>query len=112
MLVTEDRRMRPPRRLFLSVPALLLAALSALPTSAEPAAVRSNKGPAGPAVTAEAAHYRIVTLPVPGDVVLEVGGLAFRSDGKLLACTRRGDVWLISHPGADDPGEVRYKRFA
>ena len=57
--------MRPPRRLFLFVPALLLAALSALPTSAEPAAVRSNKGPAGPAVTAEAAHYRIVTLPVP-----------------------------------------------
>jgi glucose/arabinose dehydrogenase len=62
--------------------------------------------------SAEAAYYRIATVPVPQDVVLEVGGLAFRPDGKLLACTRRGDVWLISHPGADDPAEVQYKRFA
>jgi hypothetical protein len=62
--------------------------------------------------SAEAAYYRIATVPVPQDVVLEVGGLAFRPDGKLLACTRRGEVWLISHPEADDPAEVRYKLFA
>ena len=45
--------------------------------------------------SAEAKHYKIVTLPVPKDCVLEVGGLAMRPDGKLLACTRRGEVWLI-----------------
>jgi hypothetical protein len=61
---------------------------------------------------AEARHYRMVTLPVPNHIVLEVGGLDFRPDGKLLACTRRGDVWLISHPDADDPEEVKYKLFA
>src|SRR5947209_6221373 len=44
---------------------------------------------------AEANHYRIVTVPLPPEIVLEVGGLAFRDDGKLLACTRRGEVWLI-----------------
>jgi hypothetical protein len=60
----------------------------------------------------EAAHYRIVTLPVPGDVVLEVGGLVVRPDGKLLACTRRGDVWLIANPNADDPRRISYKKFA
>jgi hypothetical protein len=38
--------------------------------------------------------------------------LAFRPDGKLLACTRRGEVWLIEHPDADDPARVRYKLFA
>jgi hypothetical protein len=61
---------------------------------------------------AEAKHYRMVTLPIPEKVVLEVGGLAFRPDGKLLVCTRRGEVWLITHPTADDPEEVKYKRFA
>ncbi len=61
---------------------------------------------------AEAKHYKIVTLPVPKDVVLEVGGLAMRPDGKLLACTRRGEVWLISNPNADDPAQVKFKLFA
>jgi hypothetical protein len=64
-----------------------------------------------PQQTAEAAHYRLVTLPVPPDVVLEVGGLGFRPDGKLLACTRRGEVWLISNPGADDLRRVEFKLF-
>jgi hypothetical protein len=68
--------------------------------------------PASSQVSAEAAHYRIVTLPIPKEIVLEVGGLAFRPDGKLLACTRRGEVWLIEHPDADDPAQVRYKLFA
>jgi hypothetical protein len=65
-----------------------------------------------PAEHGEAAHYRIVKLPIPRDIVLEVGGLAVRPDGKLLACTRRGDLWLISNPNADDPARVTYKRFA
>jgi hypothetical protein len=60
----------------------------------------------------ENAHYRIVTLPIPPDIVLEVGGLAMRPDGKLLACTRRGEVWLIAHPNADDPADVQFKLFA
>ncbi len=61
---------------------------------------------------AEAAHYRIVTLPVPSDCVLEVGGLQMRPDGKLLACTRRGEVWLVSNPNAEDPDQVKFKLFA
>ena len=69
--------------------------------------------PAGPAATsAEAAHYRIVTLPLPKDCVMEVGGLAMRPDGKLLACTRRGEVWLIDKPNAEDPTDVKFKLFA
>src|ERR1700676_1479476 len=64
------------------------------------------------AFAAEADHYRIVTLPIPKDVVLEVGGLAMRPDGKLLACTRRGEVWLIDKPNADNPDDVKFKLFA
>jgi hypothetical protein len=61
---------------------------------------------------AESKHYKIVTLPIPKDVVLEVGGLAMRPDGKLLACTRRGEVWLISNPNTDDLTQVKFKLFA
>ncbi|HJT79371.1 MAG TPA: hypothetical protein VJ739_19400, partial [Gemmataceae bacterium] len=69
-------------------------------------------GPDASQYAAEGRYYRMVTVPVPQDVVLEVGGLAFRPDGRLLACTRRGEVWLISHPEADDPAAVQYKLFA
>jgi hypothetical protein len=69
-------------------------------------------GPDRSAVEAEAKYYRLVTLPIPPDLVLEVGGLAFRPDGKLLVCTRRGDVWLISNPDARDLTQIRYQRFA
>jgi hypothetical protein len=69
-------------------------------------------GPEAADNAAEARYYRLTTVPAPQDVVLEVGGLAFRTDGKLLACTRRGEVWLISHPEAEDPAAVQYKLFA
>jgi hypothetical protein len=61
-------------------------------------------------VTAEARHYRMETVKLPVDCVLEVGGLAFRADGKLLACTRRGEVWLISYPDISEKTE--FKLFA
>jgi hypothetical protein len=67
---------------------------------------------AGSLTAAEAKHYRLVTVSVPKGIVLEVGGLAFRPDGKLLACTRRGEVWLITHPEADKPEKVAFKLFA
>jgi hypothetical protein len=65
-----------------------------------------------PTVKAESVHYKITTVPMPNESVLEVGGLAFRPDGKLLACTRRGDVWLISNPESEDPDKVKFKKFA
>lgn len=74
------------------------------PVAAQPAPKRQ--------ATPEDRHYRIVTLPVPKDCVMEVGGLDFRPDGKLLACTRRGEVWLIENPTADDLSQVNFKLFA
>jgi hypothetical protein len=82
--------------LVLAAPLLILGAMPAAPVEKDP----------------EAAYYRMVTLPIPEGVVLEVGGLAVRSDGKLLACTRRGEVWLVSNPNSDDPDQVHYKLFA
>ena len=44
-------------------------------------------------------YYRIVTLPVPENVSLEVGGLAPLPDGRLAACTRRGYPKVASTSG-------------
>ena len=64
------------------------------------------------AAGSEASHYQMVTIPQPIDCVLEVGGLAFRPDGKLLACTRRGEIWLIHNPTAENPADIKFTRFA
>jgi hypothetical protein len=84
---------------------LLPAALPAQSAKKAASAIRS-------AQDREADHYHLVTLPIPKDIILEVGGLGVRPDGKLLACTRRGEVWLISNPNAADPSAVQYKLFA
>src|SRR5262249_46884960 len=74
---------------------------------------RQKGGGDKPAATsAEAKYYKISTLPVPRDCVLEVGGLAMRPDGKLYACTRRGEIWLVSNPNADDPEKTKCKLVA
>ena len=52
--------------------------------------------------TSDAASYRIESLPLPENEMIEVGGLAFRPDGKLYVATRRGDVWLVTNPLSDD----------
>jgi len=63
-------------------------------------------------IGAEAEHYSITTFPTPKECSLEVGGLAFRPDGKLLACTRRGEVWLIDEPSAVKPSEIQFHFYA
>ncbi len=73
-----------------------------------PAVVQAAQTAAG----AESSYYALSTLALPDDCVLEVGGLAFRPDGKLLACTRRGEIWLVHNPLATDPKSVKLTRFA
>ena len=60
----------------------------------------------------ESRYYRIYTIPVPEDIVLEVGGIVVRPDGNLLVCTRRGEIWLVEHPDAEDLSQIRFRLFA
>jgi hypothetical protein len=76
----------------------------AFPPKADTAVAKPAKG--------EDLHYKMVTIPLAPDCILEVGGLAFRPDGKLLACTRRGDVYLIHNPTADDLADIKMTKFA
>ncbi|WP_289042080.1 sulfocyanin-like copper-binding protein [uncultured Zobellia sp.] len=57
----------------------------------------------------EAQFYDIVDVPIPDDVILEVGGLALTDDDKLGVSTRRGEVWVIDNPYSKSPS---YTKFA
>ncbi|MVM29086.1 auracyanin family protein [Spirosoma sp. HMF4905] len=56
--------------------------------------------------------YKLISLSVPEDVILEVGGMATLPDGGLAICTRRGDVWLVTNPYISGTERPTYKRFA
>ncbi len=53
--------------------------------------------------------YKIVTLPVPEGVLLEVGGITMMPNGSLALATRRGDIWIIDSPSSRSP---YFKKFA
>ncbi|WP_373518171.1 plastocyanin/azurin family copper-binding protein [Pricia sp.] len=64
-----------------------------------------------PSATAqkEAEYYKIVDVPIPDDIELEVGGLALNDYDRLGVSTRHGEVWLIDKPYSQKPV---YNRFA
>ncbi|MGV3503709.1 MAG: plastocyanin/azurin family copper-binding protein [Adhaeribacter sp.] len=65
-----------------------------------------------PALAKEDDYYKLITLPVPDDVILEVGGMATLPDGSLAVCTRRGEVWIVSNPAISGSARPEYRRFA
>lgn len=58
----------------------------------------------------ESEYYKIVDVPIPEEVLLEVGGLVLTDEDKLGVSTRRGDVWLIDKPYGQNPIYIRYAR--
>ena len=59
----------------------------------------------------ESDFYEIVTVQVPEEVVLEASGLALLPDGRLMVCTRRGEVWIVDDAHADD-GRADFRLYA
>lgn len=57
-------------------------------------------------------YYRIVPIPIPEPIVLEVGAVERLSNGKLAVATRRGEIWLIENAFSDPPQDVKFSRFA
>jgi cytochrome c551/c552 len=57
-------------------------------------------------------YYKIITIPAPEGVLLEVGGVATLPDGRVAVCTRRGDVWVVENPSMAGGGTPQYTLFA
>lgn len=56
--------------------------------------------------------YKIYTLPVPENVSLEVGGMAFLPNDALAVSTRHGEVWTITNPYMKNGQPPKYRMFA
>jgi len=53
--------------------------------------------------------YKILKLPAPEGILLEVGGLVTLPNGNLAVSTRRGDVYIVENPTSNKP---YFKKFA
>jgi len=56
--------------------------------------------------------YVLESIPTPEEERIEVGGLDFLPDGRLVVSTRRGRVWIVENALADDPAVARFHLFA
>ena len=57
-------------------------------------------------------YYKIITIPTPEGILLEVGGVATLPDGRIAVSTRRGDVWIIENPSMENYGTPAFTLFA
>lgn len=60
----------------------------------------------------EGDYYRVDYLTPPEGVVMEVGGMDFLPDGRLVVSTRRGQVWMVENPLAENPAAASFQLFA
>src|SRR6185436_308873 len=60
----------------------------------------------------ESDAYTVDWLKPPEKEVLEVGGMGFLPDGRLALSTRRGQVWIVENPLAENPDDAHFTLFA
>src|SRR5690348_10275839 len=56
-------------------------------------------------------YYKILRYDIPKGEVLEAGALEFMPDGRLAVGTRRGEIWMVQNPLADDPKQAKFSRY-
>jgi azurin len=61
-----------------------------------------------PTLSQQTDYYHIHQVPIPDEIVLEVGGLAFNDQQELAVTTRRGELWLIKNPASSKPVFARF----
>src|SRR5450432_13077 len=54
-------------------------------------------------------YFKIIKVPAPQGIILEVGGICALPNGDLGIATRRGDVYIIENPTTSHP---YYRKFA
>ena len=63
-------------------------------------------------VPTEDDYYKILTLPTPEGMLLEVGGVATLPDGRIAISTRRGDVWIVENAAMENGSAPKYTLYA
>ncbi len=63
-------------------------------------------------VADESTYYTVETIPSPPGEVIEIGGMDMLPDGSLVLSTRRGRVWIVENPSADNPADATWHLFA
>ncbi|MEM1119339.1 MAG: hypothetical protein AAGJ18_02760 [Bacteroidota bacterium] len=54
-------------------------------------------------------YYKIITMPVPEDILIEAGGVCTLPSGSIAVSTRRGDVYIIDNPYMENGSTPRYR---
>lgn len=67
--------------------------------------LNSGRGEGGP-------YYVIETIPIPEDIVLEVGGMSFTDKDQLGISTRHGEVWILENPYLKEGEKPVFRKFA
>lgn len=57
----------------------------------------------------ESDYYRITTFEAPLEETIEACGFQYMSDGRLAVCSRRGDIFMVENPLAD---EIKSEQFS
>ncbi len=86
-------------KIFITIMTFIILLLISIGLSAQKPSATAQK---------EAEYYKIVDVPIPDDIELEVGGLALTDDDRLGVSTRHGEVWLIDRPYSKNPTYDRY----
>src|SRR5262245_17553470 len=96
-------------RMLIRPPAALLrAALFGLVCGMTASAAEQE----GRAASSEEEAYAIEWFEPPAGAVVEVGGLAFLPDGRLVVSTRRGQVWIVANVEDADVRRSTWTLFA
>ena len=66
----------------------------------------------GKAASPEDEYYRLIRFPMSEQIVLEPGAMEWLPDGKLAVATRRGEVYFIENPLAENPADASFSLFA
>ena len=65
----------------------------------------------GAQAAAEEHYYRLLSMPLEEGMSMEVGGLLQLSDGRIMAGTRRGEIFIVENAFSDPP-QPTFKQYA
>jgi len=57
-------------------------------------------------------YYKIISIPIPPGIILEISGLELMPDGTVVAASRRGDIYMIENACSDPPDKVKFTLWA